>query len=124
MTRPYEQRLRADKTAATRARILSATRALLPKAEQLNVDEIARRAGVFVPTLYSHFGSKGGLLSALTNQISREAALYAGFERVWACTDGAAALPTMVAATFGCWPGAWDSVRFGLRASSSVAQLG
>ena len=124
MTRPYEQRLRADKTAATRARILSTTRALLPKAEQLNVDEIARRAGVSVPTLYSHFGSKGGLLSALTDQISREAGLYAGFERVWACRDGEAALRTMVGATLGFWRDAWTFIQFGLRVRRSDAELG
>ena len=58
-------------------------RTLLPQADQLQVEEVAQRAGVSVPTLYSHFGSKGGLLSALVGQIERELGLYGGFERVW-----------------------------------------
>jgi len=124
LTRPYQQRLRAEQSAATRTRILSAARALLPKADQLNVDEIARRAGVSAPTLYSHFGSKGGLLSAVTDQISREAGLYAGFERVWACPDGEAALRTMLGATLDFWRDAWIFVQFGLRVRRSDAELG
>ena len=124
MTRAYNQRLRAAKSAATRTRILSATRDVLPQADQLNVDEIARQAGVSVPTLYSHFGSKGGLLSALVDQISGEAGLYAGFERVWACEDGESALRTMLGTTLAFWHDAWIFIQFGLRVRRTDAELG
>jgi len=124
VTRPYKQGLRAEKSAATRARILSATREVLPQADQLNVDEIARRAGVSVPTLYSHFRSKGSLLSALVDQVSKEAGLYAGFERVWACEDGESALRTMLGATLDFWHDAWTFIQFGLRVRRTDAELG
>jgi AcrR family transcriptional regulator len=124
LTRKYNQGLRAEKSTATRTKILAATRTLLPEADQLNVEEIARRAGVAVPTLYSHFGSKGGLLSALTDHISREAGLFAGFDRVWASQDGEAALRTMLDTTLDFWRHAWTFIQFGLRVRRADAELG
>src|SRR2546421_7319110 len=56
---------------------------MLRGATEFRVEDIARQAGVSVPTLYSHFGSKGGLLAALIGEIERQAGLYAGFKRVW-----------------------------------------
>ena len=124
MTRQYTQRARAEQSAATRMRILAATRALLPAADQFQVEEIARRAGVSVPTLYTHFGSKGGLLSALTAEISREAGLFAGFERVWLCADGESALRTMLGTTLNFWHEAWTFIQFALRVRRTDAELG
>jgi AcrR family transcriptional regulator len=122
-TRPYTQGARAAKSAATRARILAAARDLMPDADQLQVDEIARRAGVSVPTLYSHFGSKGGLLAALIGQVEAQAGLFAGFGRVWQCHDGEAALRTMLAATLTFWEEAWIFVEFGLRVRRTDEEL-
>jgi TetR/AcrR family transcriptional regulator, regulator of cefoperazone and chloramphenicol sensitivity len=124
MTRIYTQRLRADKFAQTRTRILVAARELLPEADGIKVEEIARRAGVSVPTLYSHFGSKVGLLSALVGEIEKEAGLFVSFERVWRCHDGEAALRTMLEATLRFWQQAWTFVDFGLRVRRADPELG
>lgn len=124
MPRPYTQRLRADKAAETRSSILAAARALLPDADELKVEEVARRAGVSVPTLYSHFRSKSGLLSALLGQIESEAGLFAGFERVWRSPDGEAALRTMLEATLRFWQHAWTFVAFALRVRRTDSELG
>src|SRR5256885_3067345 len=91
MPRSYTQRLRAEKSTHTRAAILAAARGLFGKSDELRVEQIARRARVSVPTLYSHFESKGKLLSAVVGDISREAGLYAGFDRVWRGGGGGAA---------------------------------
>jgi AcrR family transcriptional regulator len=123
MTRPYRQGARAEKSADTRARILAAARDLMPHADQLQVDQIARRAGVSAPTLYSHFGSKGGLLSALIRQAESEAGLFAGFNKVWECRDGEAALRTMLDATLRFWQEAWPSIEFSLRVRRTDAEL-
>ncbi|TMF71590.1 MAG: helix-turn-helix transcriptional regulator, partial [Chloroflexi bacterium] len=53
MARSYTQRLRAEKSSQTRAAILAAARDLFAEADELKVDQIAHRAGVSVPTLYT-----------------------------------------------------------------------
>ena len=123
MKRSYNQRARAEKSAETRARILAAGRELMAGADELQVEEIARRASVSVPTLYSHFGSKGGLLSALIGQVETEAGLFAGFRRVWECTNGEAALRTMLDATMGFWEHAWIVIHFSMRVRRTDAEL-
>jgi AcrR family transcriptional regulator len=123
MKRPYNQGLRAEKSAATRASILAAARDLLPSSDNLNLDEIARRARVSVPTLYSHFGSKGGLLSAVVGQIEAEAGLFAGFGLVWECEDGEAALRTMLDATLRFWEQAWTFIEFALKVRRTDTEL-
>jgi len=124
VTRSYTQRLRAEKSTQTRAAILAAARELFPEVNELGVELIARRAGVSVPTLYSHFESKGKLLSAVVGEISREAGLFAGFERVWRCRDGESALRTMLETTFRFWHRAWNLVEFGLRMRRTDPELG
>ncbi|MEO7664418.1 MAG: helix-turn-helix domain-containing protein [Candidatus Limnocylindrales bacterium] len=115
MVRQYTQGRRAEKSAATKARILDAAVALVPDADRFQVEEIARRAGVSVPTLYSHFGSKGGLLSAIVGRVEREAGLFAGFGQVWQASDGETALRAMLDATLRFWAHAWTFIEFVLR---------
>src|SRR6266550_7408104 len=124
MPRSYTQRVRAEKSTHTRAAILAAARGLFGKSDELRVEQIARRARVSVPTLYTHFESKGKLLSAVVGDISREVGLIAGFERVWRCNDGESALRTMLEATFGFWHRAWSVVQFGLRVRRIDPELG
>jgi AcrR family transcriptional regulator len=124
VTRSYRQRLRAEKSSHTRAAILAAARDLFPEASELKVEQIARRARVSVPTLYTHFESKGKLLSAVVAEISTEAGLFAGFERVWRCNDGESALRTMLETTFRFWQRAWGLVEFGLRVRRTDPELG
>ena len=120
----YVQRSRAEKANETRERILAAARELAPQADALKVEEIARRAGVSLPTLYSHFGSKVGLLTALIGEIEREAGLFAGFSRVWKSTDGEAALRTMLDLTLSFWERAWTYIAFCLRVRRTDPDLG
>ncbi len=124
MVRQYRQGLRAEKSAETRGRILAAARALMPEADRFQVEEIARRAEVSVPTLYSHFGSKVGLLSALTSQIEKEAGLFAGFARVWLAQDGETAVRTMLRATLEFWEQAWTFIAFSLRVRRTDPEFG
>ena len=68
---------RADRTAATRARILDAVRALLSEGafHDSSMEAIAERAGVTRVTLYRTFGTKQALLQGLTWDALAEARL-------------------------------------------------
>src|SRR5438477_5871023 len=102
--RRYEQRARAARAAETRARILLAARDLIPSSEaSLPVTAIARHAGVAVQTIYDQFGSKGGLLIALINDLQRTAGLFTAFRNVFASPHGEAAMRRMIATTVGFW---------------------
>jgi AcrR family transcriptional regulator len=114
--RAYVQRGRATSAAETRATILTAARDLIPETEfGLGVDEIARRAGVAVQTVYDHFGSKGGLLMAVVDDVQRSAGLYDAFGRVFLSPDGETALRRMIGATLAVWHSAWPYIEFMLR---------
>ena len=110
--------------ARTRARILKATRRLLPTGEDIPVDRIAATAGVSVQTLYTHFGSKRGLLLAVIDEVQRDVGLYVGFEEVWQSPDGETALRRMLEATFKLWHGAWPFVEFSERARRTDPEMG
>jgi AcrR family transcriptional regulator len=66
--RPYRMAARAEKAAETRARILDAVREMLSDGvfHDAPIDEVANRAGVTRVTVYRAFGSKRGLLEAVT----------------------------------------------------------
>ena len=114
--RAYVQRARVVGAAQTRASILAAARELIPQTESgVGVDEIARRAGVAVQSVYDHFGSKGGLLMAVVEEAQRSAGLYDAFGRVFRSPDGETALRRMIGATFAVWHGAWPYIEFMLR---------
>lgn len=84
--------VRADRTAATRARILDAVRTLLGEGgfHDASMEAIAARAGVTRVTLYRTFGSKQALLEGL----AWDAISSARIDRV----DAAHALPDVRAA--------------------------
>jgi len=69
MTRPYVQRARAEAAARTRREILDAARTALVSADRLDVaiGEVAAAAGVARSTIYIAFGSRAGLIAALTS---------------------------------------------------------
>jgi AcrR family transcriptional regulator len=116
-SRPYAQRARADRSAETRARILAAARELIPGAgPSLPVAAIARHAGVAVQTIYDQFGSKGGLLIAVVNDLQRSAGLFQAFRSVFSAPDGEEAMRRMVASTVGFWDRVWPYVEYLLRA--------
>jgi AcrR family transcriptional regulator len=75
--RRYEQRLRAERSEATRRRILAALEQRLRDAptEPVSLDELAERAGVARTTIYLAFGSRAGLFDALTTDLWDRAGL-------------------------------------------------
>jgi AcrR family transcriptional regulator len=115
MARPHRPSTRVEAMARTRARIVDAARELLPSGATVPVDAIADHAAVSVQTLYSHFGSKRGLLLAVIDSVQQDAGLYADFELVWSSPDGETALRRMLEATIRIWHGAWAIVEFAER---------
>lgn len=64
--RPYASDLRDQQVEATRTLILEAlVRTMANGVHALSVPAVAREAGVSIPTIYRHFGSKQGLVEAL-----------------------------------------------------------
>src|SRR5438034_4154047 len=91
----------------TRQRIIRTARQMVKRGSDLPVDEVARRAGVSVQTIYSNFGSKRGLVLAAIDDMQRELGLYDEFEAVFGSPHGEAALRRMLAATFRLWQRGW-----------------
>jgi AcrR family transcriptional regulator len=64
--RPYRSELRARQAEETRTAILdAAVRVLARGVASLSIPDVAREAGVSVPTVYRHFGTKQELLDAI-----------------------------------------------------------
>jgi AcrR family transcriptional regulator len=77
--RPYQSELRAEQAEETRRRILDASlRVAAAGLASLSVPAVAREAGVSVPTVYRHFGTKAELLT----EMYPHAAQRAGLDRV------------------------------------------
>jgi len=79
--RPYRLGQREKSTEQTRTRILSAARELLLTGEGFagfSIDEVARHADVARMTVYHQFGSKIGLLEALSDYL----AAHGGMEQM------------------------------------------
>jgi AcrR family transcriptional regulator len=69
-------KLRAAQAQATRARILEATVSVMARGvASVSVPAVAREAGVSVPTVYRHFGTKRDLLAAVFPHVVRRAGL-------------------------------------------------
>lgn len=65
-TREYRSELRAQQADETRSRILDATgRVMAQGILKLSIPAVAREAGVSVPTVYRHFGTKEELVAAI-----------------------------------------------------------
>ena len=70
--RTYRSDLRAQQAEDTRHRILDAAlRVMAGGLASLSVPAVAREAGVSVPTVYRHFGTKAHLLAALYPHVMR-----------------------------------------------------
>ena len=64
--RAYDSELRAEQADTTRRKILDAlVRTIGRGVAGLSIPAVAREAGVSVPTVYRHFGSKAALVAAL-----------------------------------------------------------
>src|SRR5438093_1006429 len=74
--RTYRSTLRDEQTDGTRIRILEAlVRTMAAGVAGLSVPAVAREAGVSIPTIYRHFGSKQGLLEALQPYVIQKGGL-------------------------------------------------
>jgi AcrR family transcriptional regulator len=74
--RRYSSDLRDEQVEATKTRILDAlVQTMGDGVAGLSVPAVAREAGVSVPTVYRHFGSKQGLMAALGPYVSGKAGL-------------------------------------------------
>lgn len=74
--RSYTSPLRDEQARRTRERILDGVLATLARGvAELSVPAVAAEAGVSVPTVYRHFGSKRGLLAALPEHVNRRSGL-------------------------------------------------
>jgi AcrR family transcriptional regulator len=74
--RPYSSQLRAQQADETRSRILDATiRVMAAGVGTLSIPDVAREAGVSVPTVYRHFGTKAALLAAVHPHLGRRAGI-------------------------------------------------
>lgn len=78
----------------TRARLLTATRAIIEDAgfESLTMTEVARRAGVTRRAVYLHFPTRTDLVNALFDHVAAAEQLEDSTRSVWEAADGAAAL--------------------------------
>lgn len=74
--REYRSELRDGQAQATRERILDAAMRVMARGiASLSVPAVAREAGVSVPTVYRHFGTKRDLLAAVYPHAARQAGL-------------------------------------------------
>jgi AcrR family transcriptional regulator len=75
--REYRSELRAEHAEETRKRILDATlRVMARGVATVSIPAVAREAGVSIPTVYRHFGSKSGLLVALYPHLMPRIGMY------------------------------------------------
>lgn len=74
--RSYRSELRAQQAEETRTRILDATvRVMAGGLAFLSIPAVSREAGVSVPTVYRHFGTKRDLIAAIFPHLARHAGL-------------------------------------------------
>ena len=74
--RSYRSDLRAEQAEETRGRILDAAlRVMTTGVASLSMPAVAREAGVSVPTVYRHFGTKADLLAAMYPHAARRSGL-------------------------------------------------
>lgn len=75
-TRTYDMTKRAETSEDTRLRIVHGARVLFAKLwyDEMTLAGIAREAGVSHQTVLNHFGSKDGVIAAVTDQIDAEIA--------------------------------------------------
>ena len=70
--RPYRQTARAAAVHETRERILDSAEALVVERwyDEVGIRELAQHAGVATQTIVNHFGSKAGVLAAVSERVS------------------------------------------------------
>jgi AcrR family transcriptional regulator len=97
--RGYRSRLRDERAADTRERIVTAARELFVNQgyDAATVAAIAERAGVAEPTVYATFRSKQAIMAALMARTEREAQLPAWLDKISKEPDPASKLDLFAA---------------------------
>jgi AcrR family transcriptional regulator len=90
--------LRAAGVQRTRTGILTAARRHLVEAgyHRLSMEEVAADAGVTRVTIYRHFGSKLGLLEAVSEDLAERSRIVAGMDEAAGIADPVGAFTAMV----------------------------
>jgi len=104
--RSYTLRSRADRAQQTRDRILAATREILASEEGVAVfslEAVARTAGVTRVTVYNQFGSRRGLVEALSDDLAARAEIGARLGAAFASADAIKALDGLITAFAHFW---------------------
>jgi AcrR family transcriptional regulator len=118
--RPYRSRARAAATAENRERILEAARSLLTSDDPsaFTVDAVAERADVARMTVYNQFGSKRGLVEALSDHLAGRGGLNR-LPEAFQANSAAAGLELLIK----LFVGFWDSERPALRRLRALIEL-
>jgi len=118
--RPYHSAGRQAASAETRAQILEAAWTLLGDKEPvpLTVDAIAERANVARMTVYNQFGTKRGLVEALSDEVAARGGI-ARLPQAFQAKSAAAGLEILIRVFIGFW----ESERLALRRLRAVAAL-
>src|SRR5262245_38875086 len=119
--RPYRFGQRQTAVEQTRARIVTAARALLAAPDGFagfTVDAVAGQAGVARMTVYNHFGSKMGILEALFDDLAARG-LVTRLRAAFGRPEPREALDELVAA-FGAF---WHSDRIVIRRIRGLAAI-
>lgn len=87
--RPYHSAQRQKQAEHTRAAIVAAARRLFFSTgyQATTIDAIAAEAGVSTPTVYGVFGSKRGLMVAISDSMDARADFATVEKALWASTD-------------------------------------
>ena len=99
-------RSRADRAQQTHDRILAATREILASEEGVAVfslEAVARTAGVTRVTVYNQFGSRRGLVEALSDDLAARAEIGARLGAAFASADAIKALDGLITAFAHFW---------------------
>ncbi|KUN18824.1 hypothetical protein AQJ23_39545 [Streptomyces antibioticus] len=95
--RPYRNERRAEAAAGTRAAILDAALRLFVAHgyAKVTIGEIAREAGIAVPTVYASTGGKNAILTTLVNRGVDDPVVERTLEAVRAAPDARSAVTSM-----------------------------
>lgn len=75
VSRPYRMNVRAQRAADTRARVLDAAQSLFMECwlDEISLRDVAARADVALQTVVRHFGTRDGLMDAMSKQLQERA---------------------------------------------------
>jgi AcrR family transcriptional regulator len=123
--RRYTSELRANQAAATRERIVRAARTAFAEGGYggTSIEEVARQAGVAVPTVYAAIGNKRELLRAVLLSVGERVDLHQKVAAILSSEDPFDQLRQVAALARQQWQDGRDFVRIVLRGRGSDPEL-